>query len=316
MNQNNRKNKENFSRLLATFYAEYFTLSVLFVFVLVTTMAYFFIFKPYYTEVTQNKMQENAGKIDRGSELRSSIASLEKYKIDFENIDQEKKEIIEYLIPEDIQEENLMPWMYKVIEGEVIDGITYGGQGLILNSISVKKIAPKVEAKAKSDNDSTSVIEAKISNSVGEVEISMTVNGVNYDKLKILLTELEKNLRLMDIQSLTVSGNSASFVIKTYYLRSIDKIPISEGNMTLYRSKMNLDIFDTEKLKELKRIDFELDDFAEIEKGNEYPFGANSPEHAQEIKDEINKVEGNDEIIEKIQEEMEGENIKVENVQI
>lgn len=54
---------------------------------------------------------------------------------------------------------------------------------------------------------------------VGGVDISMNVSGMNYNKFKILLNNIEMNLRIIDVQNFVFSGtaSSLSFNLRTYY---------------------------------------------------------------------------------------------------
>jgi len=57
-------------------------------------------------------------------------------------------------------------------------------------------------------------------NGVGEVEITVALDNVSYDKLKIVLTAVENSLRLFDVRGLSFSPStgSTSLLIHSYYL--------------------------------------------------------------------------------------------------
>jgi hypothetical protein len=54
---------------------------------------------------------------------------------------------------------------------------------------------------------------------IGAVDVSMNVSGMSYNKFKILLNDIEINLRVIDVQNFIFSGtaSSMSFNLRTYY---------------------------------------------------------------------------------------------------
>jgi hypothetical protein len=56
-------------------------------------------------------------------------------------------------------------------------------------------------------------------NGTGAVDVSMNVNGMDYNKFKILLDNIEINLRIIDVKNFvfTATANSLSLNLRTYY---------------------------------------------------------------------------------------------------
>ena len=54
---------------------------------------------------------------------------------------------------------------------------------------------------------------------IGAVDISMNINGMDYNKFKILLNLIEYNLRIIDVKNFVFSGSAASLSLnlRTYY---------------------------------------------------------------------------------------------------
>lgn len=73
--------------------------------------------------------------------------------------------------------------------------------------------------------DMTAAIEATgsgslIPQSVQPINIVMSVDGISYDKLKILLSNIDNSLRLLDVRTLsfTPGANSISLELRTYFI--------------------------------------------------------------------------------------------------
>lgn len=314
---NNKNKKADFARFLAGFYSDYFTLLVIVVFFVVVMLSYFFIFRPYYVEVTDSKIKENANKEKNVNDLQASIISLENYKRRFDTMDTVKKERLEAVIPSDTNIENLIPWIRKIIEGEIIDGITFGGLGMFLDSVSVSRVEKIKKVSPIPDDEAVGVqggSPISIDDSVEAVLMNIVVRGVDYDGLKTLLDELEGNLRLMDVQRLNVAGGIASLEIMTYILPNVSMIPKSGGNSTLFRSSMPLDIFDSPKFKSLRRIDYEPEDLEVFEGRNPYPFGVNNVESLDKKPSVHEKNVSEEGSLDEV--DVVGDQVEVENVQI
>ncbi|MCK5416166.1 hypothetical protein KAI92_01925 [Candidatus Parcubacteria bacterium] len=215
-----------------------------------------------------------------------NILSLERYKKSYERIDRTDKEKIINIVPDKLNIEKFFPWMEEIIEGKIIEGQIHGGMGLILDSISINDVGVSNASQGEDEDN----FQKSIRENIGIINLDISISGVDYDSLKSLLAELENNLRLMDIQSVSFSGNQVSLSINTYYFKDKDLIVkgIEGGNK---REVLNLDVLSSNKFKSLEEIDVELDDLGKLEIGNKYPFGLNKKETERlEEPTEINSI--------------------------
>lgn len=273
-------------KFLAIFFSEYYSYFVLLVFVVSLLFSYFLILKPKFDKMNETKLAYNSEQETKQMELSRNIASLNQYKKSFAQINEIDKEKILAMIPEDKKFENIFPWMEKIIEGEMINGARVGGLGFLLDSITIDTKEKNTEA---SENDKSGEnFQKDVLENIGIIEITMTVSGVNYDTVKILLDELEKNLRLIDVRGISFSENSVKLVVNTYYFKNLDLVAKSRS-MGNSREPLNLSIFDLEQYKNLKYTDFPLPSLEALKnnKGNNYPFGLN--EAPEEEKEEENQ---------------------------
>jgi len=185
--------------------------------VVVITIGFFVFVIPKYKSISDNintKDQEKKLELDY---LNNYQLELTKYKTSYEKLEKEDIEKVNKIYPslEDVEE--LFTELAVLVKKN----------GLLLNSIELKKFEEKNVQKTaakKEDNAQKEGAISELSDDIGVVDINLSISGVNYKSLKNILRTFENNLRILDIQSLSFqSGNSLSLEIKTYYDKSNSK---------------------------------------------------------------------------------------------
>jgi len=215
-NKKNSQNKEKIRVLLLFLYRYFYFFSLILV-VVVITIGFFVFVIPKYKSISDNintKDQEKKLELDY---LNNYQLELTKYKTSYEKLEKEDIEKVNKIYPslEDVEE--LFTELAVLVKKN----------GLLLNSIELKKFEEKNVQKTaakKEDNAQKEGAISELSDDIGVVDINLSISGVNYKSLKNILRTFENNLRILDIQSLSFqSGNSLSLEIKTYYDKSNSK---------------------------------------------------------------------------------------------
>jgi len=96
------------------------------------------------------------------------------------------------------------------------------GLAIQLNSIAIKSGVRMSGMDVTAGPEQTSSEAPARPQSVKTLNISYTVENINYDKLKILLSNLEYSLRIFDVLSLsfTPSSGAVSLQLRTYYINN------------------------------------------------------------------------------------------------
>ncbi|SRR5574344_519278 len=195
--ENIEKKPNNFQIWLAEFLKKYFGL-VLFVIVLVFfTAAYYLIISPKFEEATvfiSDKTLEEQKKYNETVQKLIDLGSLNR---SYKKIDPKLVKKVEDFLPSEYVQEQLFLELEQVI---IKNGYT-------VNSIAVEKeLGNSVGAANKN---------------VGKVKVKISVSAVNYLDFKKLLSIMESNVRLMDIEKLDFQpgDQTADFDFYTYYLK-------------------------------------------------------------------------------------------------
>lgn len=198
-------------RIVNIFLMRYFRLIIIAVCILLIAASYLYLIKPKYSKISEieTKSKENNEAIR--NDLASYYLQLEKYSQSYEKIDQEIVDKINIMLPENSKSEELLSQIEDIVRN----------RALSLSSIEIEVDETKSSAsniKAGANKDAKGSLPAN----VGIMKIKLEVLGVNYEKLKNLLSSLENNLRLMDIENLEFSptDRKASFEISTYYYKN------------------------------------------------------------------------------------------------
>lgn len=92
--------------------------------------------------------------------------------------------------------------------------------GWILTDVSLSYPDEAETAEAPTALIGTGVI-GSLNPNIGRVEVSLSFSGLNYQGVKKLLTVMEENLRLFDVNQISFSGDSeATLNLTTYYYKA------------------------------------------------------------------------------------------------
>lgn len=186
----------------------YFKLSVVILFLLILLLGYFLVIMPKYNRISKEFNDAEDAQLSKQKNIEQYLGQLDQLNQTYNNISTDDLKKIEILLPSAPQTEQLMAEMQKIADDN----------GLIMPSLAVvpddKNYLLKPPTLTSTATDVTKM-------SLGKVEISMNLLGLDYKGLKNLLSILEKNLRLMDINRLSWSpdSDSVSLDITTYYLK-------------------------------------------------------------------------------------------------
>lgn len=213
MSETIKSNKKNFlTKILSLVIKQSTVLSVLILILAVVFGGkHFFQFKKVSKEVKNKISQEEETLKNREEEL-SQIKDL------LRNYQKTKEEIkdLELFLPRKKDLPGIFVSLERIAEASELK----------INSISVSEEAKKenvgVSEKTKKENEKK--IDSKEPKSkLKEVKIALSVQGESYEILKKFLDNIEKNIRLLDINSInfgSLKGKITNYTIslKTYYL--------------------------------------------------------------------------------------------------
>jgi Tfp pilus assembly protein PilO len=195
--ENLEKKPNNFEIWLAEFLKKYFGIVLFLVALSVAVLGYFLVISPHFQAsaiLVQSSSFEQEKKYIQIVQKLTDLKSMEKAykKIDSDVI----RKTEEFLPPEYVQEQ-----LFLELEQVIIKN------GYTVNSMAIQK-----ELGVSGDVPDSSV---------GRVKVSLKVSAVDYQDFKKLLSIVETNIRLMNVNKLTFSPSdqSASFDFFTYFLR-------------------------------------------------------------------------------------------------
>lgn len=196
--ENLEKKPNNFQIWLAEFLKKYFGL-VLFVFVLLLSLAaYYLVISPKFKEAVSIISADTLEQQKKYNEVAQKLVDLSSLNRSYKKIDPKLVEKVEEFLPSEYVQEQLFLELEQVI---IKNGYT-------VNSISVEKeLGNSVGVASKN---------------IGRVKVKISVSAVDYLDFKKLLSIMESNVRLMDIEKLTFSpgDQTADFDFYTYYLKA------------------------------------------------------------------------------------------------
>ncbi len=188
--------------LLAITHRFFFIIAII-IFAVIIIVGYLFLIQPKYTAIAEETKTKEDQKNQQLQDLQSYLSSLIQYREQYNKIDPADKDKIGTMIAGKFSPEDAFANMEELIST----------RGLILTSISVET------ASNSGGGDSDSAAASNVSG-IGRATIKLSIAGVNYEGLKQLLTVLENNLQLSDVQKIdfTPDQNIATLEINTYYL--------------------------------------------------------------------------------------------------
>ena len=201
MIDNNLAKRNSFNSFLNT----YFNLFVVIFVSILLFISYLVVLKPKVDSTTA-AISENISSHQRILQAeKTKLASLESAIADFGKIDQVDLDRVNQILPDNYDKELLF--------GELEEIITKNG--FEPTSISISK--EDDEAKDSSNNSNAPEV-VKVSDKIGLVNINIGIAAIDYAGLKNLLGALENNLRLLDVEKVTLGGDkTVSLQLQTYY---------------------------------------------------------------------------------------------------
>jgi len=191
------RNKNDDNR--AYFYYKYFGLIIFISFIIIIGLGVLLIIKPKFEDLKNIKIEidSNEKLYLEKKEILKNMSSNNKV------VNKENVEKIEKML---LNKNNIEEFITQ------IDNIVRGN-GLILSSISINDSGDLPPSDSNTEATDTGI---------GVVNLSMTIENVNYTLLKKLLASFENNLNIIDIKTLGFSGEDGSSVnisATSYYFK-------------------------------------------------------------------------------------------------
>lgn len=203
MNENKIVKQNSLNNLLNS----YFNLFVVILTTFLLFMAYSLILKPK-VDATTIAISDNISQQQKIVQAeQTKLNSLKKSVESYQKINPIDLNRVNNILPNEYDKEKLF--------GELEEIITKNGYEA--NSISLTKEG-EVSAAAGGASPDTKVTE-KASDKLGVINVTLVIGSINYANFKNFLGVLENNLRIFDITSVAMSGNSANISLLTYYYK-------------------------------------------------------------------------------------------------
>jgi hypothetical protein len=188
------------------FLAKYISLFSNIVILILLILGVAFFLWPKYERIRQGTEQAISEKKIENSKSVELLSKINTYITNYNNISAKDKENINIILPDNANDENLYAQMERIAKEE----------GVILTSMKIDQSSTQEESNIA--QKSMNVVEHS-GKKVKNVDIEISVLGVDYKKTKKLLTRFENNMRLMDVSevSFSLNGQLANFKISTYY---------------------------------------------------------------------------------------------------
>lgn len=192
------------------FLNDYFNIIIAFVVVLVLLIAYFAVIRPKYMETMQaiktNLEQQQRLYNSQQIKLNNLKAVADLYK----KIPAADLKKFNSVLPDNYIKERLF--------GELEEIVTQNG--FILSSVSIIDNQEGGQAVGNENNENKGAL-VSLPENIGVINLELSVTAIDYAGFKNLLRTMENNLRLFDVTKVSFSpgGNSASFVLSTYYYK-------------------------------------------------------------------------------------------------
>ena len=169
-------------------------------------LAYFLLLKPKVDETT-NVISENISSREKILQAeKTKLANLQEAVLAYQNINPIDLARINGILPDDYDKEALFGEIEEVIRQN----------GFILTSINLTKEGETAGVMSSIANSPR----ANISDKIGVIDVSISIASIDYAGMKNLLTVLESNLRMLDVQQISLAdGGSANLKFSTYYYK-------------------------------------------------------------------------------------------------
>lgn len=191
---------------------KYFRPLIIILPVTVLLLGYFLLVRGELSKYNQQKDQSFAVEASLDAKL-DHLVKLRQNVVDYENISLIDREKIDAILPENLNESDLYVNLESIAKDSHVN--------MLLKSINIQ---PAKEQTSKSSNQIMSGDSRQpIGSAVEKVDISLSLSGVNYANLKALISALEENLRLFDVQTFNFNPSpevkALELSLTSYYLK-------------------------------------------------------------------------------------------------
>ncbi len=191
---------------------KYFKWLIILFIIIFFVFGYFFIIKPKYEQIIQSiQMQADLQSQDYLTK-KDNLEKVKRIVSLYNQAESEKIKSVQTLLPTNPSHEKIFTVLDDMISKN----------GLILDEIKIS--IPSQEGEIEKGGGSTQeenleIIDRDLPQQVKRVDINMSLMGVSYPGLKSFLTNLEDNLRLVDVASIDFVSDSGAVNLKlqTYF---------------------------------------------------------------------------------------------------
>ncbi|PIS42025.1 MAG: hypothetical protein COT24_05715 [Candidatus Kerfeldbacteria bacterium CG08_land_8_20_14_0_20_40_16] len=196
--------------------AKYFRFILNGVIILLLFISFYFILWPKYSEINDEGSLDYESKVELLESRNQELAQLQDLEVKFNQITSAEIVKLEKILPSGKDFSDIFVQMENLAKES----------GLKLSRVSITEggLVEVATDTGKNSTTSKSKTSSNTGKEIGAVNISLSVEGDNtYPALKIFLDNIEDNMRIVDIDSLSYTpptGESSSYTVnlKTYYL--------------------------------------------------------------------------------------------------
>lgn len=180
----------------------FYIIIAVFLVIAILTLGYLLTFNKEYNKIKSLGTVDYQKKINELESKKSNLAQIEKVYDSYKKISQEEIKKLSIMLPP----EKDVPSLFIEMEALAKES------GLALNSIDV--------AQAGAVSITAGVAEGSATLNIKKLNINLKIQGIDsYDRLKLFLGNVEKSIRILDLNSLSYSPAQDSYSISlvTYY---------------------------------------------------------------------------------------------------
>ena len=203
----------NQPRPLVLWLERYFYYLIILQIIIILILGYWLVLRPKINVVFKSGAQtaslEQAAR-NKLANYEQKIKESQTIKDSYDNLSAQNKEKIAAALPAQPKERELMSQLNKIIVAN----------GLILKSMNSEEIKKKSEAILGDDNQAIGELKQEASAKIKKIAINFEARGANYSAFKSLLSGLENNSRLIDVQAVKYNPQDEEVAVElfAYYL--------------------------------------------------------------------------------------------------
>jgi hypothetical protein len=197
--------RKNITRQLNKFLSDYFNWVVAGIVLIVFVIGFFAILLPKYEQTVKLIDAGNQQQTLDTSSKQNELDKINKLLATYNGIDKKYIDKVNAIAPSIQNKEELFSELNYLIS---------------VNQLSLQSVSlSPIENYQDQGLMAISPAQQAIPNEIQMVNVSIAVNGIDYESFKNLLTSLENNLRLIDVLSLNFAPGSSNttLMIDTYY---------------------------------------------------------------------------------------------------